>query len=92
MKNSSFEILIVFSPIFVADTKITFVYNFVAPLKILCLLTHTCFSYIIVSLTEVLALFKKEKGKYEEIGLRAHWQADNQGETSFSEFFLHKRN
>ena len=25
--------LVVFSPIFVADTKITFVYNFVAPLK-----------------------------------------------------------
>ena len=25
--------LVVFSPIFVADTKITFVYNFVAPLN-----------------------------------------------------------
>ena len=25
--------LVVFSPIFVADTKITFVYNFVAPLR-----------------------------------------------------------
>ena len=25
--------LVVFSPIFVADTKITFIYNFVAPLK-----------------------------------------------------------
>ena len=33
MKNSSFKILVVFSPIFVADTKITFVYNFVAPLN-----------------------------------------------------------
>ena len=33
VKNSSFEMLVVFSPIFVADTKITFVYNFVAPLK-----------------------------------------------------------
>ena len=31
MKNSSFKMLVVFSPIFVADTKITFVYNFVAP-------------------------------------------------------------
>ena len=26
--------LVVFAPIFVADTKITFVYNFVAPLRI----------------------------------------------------------
>ena len=34
MKNSSFNVLVVFSPIFVADTKITFVYNFLAPLKI----------------------------------------------------------
>ena len=33
VKNSSFEMLVVFSPIFVADTKITFVYNFVAPLR-----------------------------------------------------------
>ena len=32
LKNSSFKILVVFSPIYVADTKITFVYNFVAPL------------------------------------------------------------
>ena len=32
VKNSSFEMLVVFSPIFVADTKMTFVYNFVAPL------------------------------------------------------------
>ena len=32
VKGSSFEMLVVFSPIFVADTKITFVYNFVAPL------------------------------------------------------------
>ena len=34
VKNSSFEMLVVFSPIFVADTKITFVYNFVAPLSL----------------------------------------------------------
>ena len=34
VKNSSFEMLVVFSPIFVADTKITFVYNFVAPLTL----------------------------------------------------------
>ena len=32
VKNSSLK-LAVFSPIFVADTKITFVYNFVAPLR-----------------------------------------------------------
>ena len=32
VKNSSFKILVVLSLIFVADTKITFVYNFVAPL------------------------------------------------------------
>ena len=34
VKNSSFEMLVVFSHIFVADTKITFVYNFVAPLNL----------------------------------------------------------
>ena len=33
VKNSSFEMLVVFSPIFVADTKTTFVHNFVGPLK-----------------------------------------------------------
>ena len=33
MKNSSFKMLVAFSPIFVVDTKITFSYNFVAPLK-----------------------------------------------------------
>ena len=33
VKNGSFEMLVVFSPIFVEDTKITFAYNFVAPLK-----------------------------------------------------------
>ena len=33
VKDCSFEMLVVFSPIFVADTKITFVYNFVSPLK-----------------------------------------------------------
>ena len=32
MNNSSFKMLVVFSPIFVEDTKITFVYNFVAAL------------------------------------------------------------
>ena len=32
LKNSSFEMLVVFSPIFAVDTKITFVYNFVTPL------------------------------------------------------------
>ena len=30
VKNSSFIMLVVFSPIFVADTKITLAYNFVA--------------------------------------------------------------
>ena len=33
VKNSSFEMLVVFSPIFVADTKIALVYNFVALLR-----------------------------------------------------------
>ena len=33
VKNSSFKTFVGFSPIFVADTKITFVYNSVAPLK-----------------------------------------------------------
>ena len=32
VKNSSFEMLVVFSAIFVADTKTTFLYNFVAHL------------------------------------------------------------
>ena len=32
MENSSFKMFVVFSPIFVADTNINFVYNFVAPL------------------------------------------------------------
>ena len=32
MKNSTFEMLVLFSPIFVADTKITFVSNVVARL------------------------------------------------------------
>ena len=32
VKYSSFKMLVVFSPIFVADTKITFLDNFVAPL------------------------------------------------------------
>ena len=34
VKSSNFKLLLVFSPIFVADTKINFVYNFVAPLNI----------------------------------------------------------
>ena len=33
VENSGFKMLVVFSPIFVADTKITFVYNFIAPLN-----------------------------------------------------------
>ena len=32
VKNNSFEMLVVFSPVFVADTKITLICNFVAPL------------------------------------------------------------
>ena len=32
VKNNSFKMLVVFLPIFVADTKITFAYNFLAPL------------------------------------------------------------
>ena len=31
-ENISFKMLVVLSPIFVANTKMTFVYNFVAPL------------------------------------------------------------
>ena len=34
VKNSSFEVLVVFSPIFVVGTKITFAFNFVTPLII----------------------------------------------------------
>ena len=45
VKNGSFEMLVVFSPIFVADTKITFVYNFVAPLKAVLLLLTMFLSY-----------------------------------------------
>ena len=32
VKNSTFKMLVVFSLIFVVDAKLTFVYNFVAPL------------------------------------------------------------
>ena len=32
VKYSSFKMLVVFAPIFAADTKITFVYDFVVPL------------------------------------------------------------
>ena len=32
VKNGNFKMLVVLSPIFVADTKITFIYDFVAPL------------------------------------------------------------
>ena len=35
-----FKMLVVFLPIFVADTKITFIYNFVAPL-----ITVQCFRF-----------------------------------------------
>ena len=34
VKNSIFKMLVVLQSIFVADTKINFIYNFVAPLKI----------------------------------------------------------
>lgn len=34
LKNSSFQILVVLLPIYVANTKITFVYNLAAPLSI----------------------------------------------------------
>ena len=33
LKKSSFKMLVVLSSIFVADTKVTFAYDFVAPLK-----------------------------------------------------------
>ena len=41
VKNSSFKMLVVFSPISVADTKITFVYNFVAPLMFISSLSDS---------------------------------------------------
>ena len=34
VKNNSFEMLVVFSPIFVAETNVAFVYNFVALLTL----------------------------------------------------------
>ena len=37
--------LVVLSPIFVADTKITFVYNFVAPLKYIALNLNSLFRF-----------------------------------------------
>ena len=43
VKNISFKMLVVLSPIFVVDPKITFVCNFVAPLKlfeVVCLHLH----------------------------------------------------
>ena len=40
VKNSTYKMLVVLLPIFVADTKITFVYNFVAPLKDHCMLNY----------------------------------------------------
>ena len=33
LETQQFQMLVVFSPIFVEDTKINFDYNFVAPLK-----------------------------------------------------------
>ena len=46
MKNRSFKMVAVFSPIFVAETKITFVYNFVTPFKV-----QFCFSLQNLTLT-----------------------------------------
>ena len=46
-KNSSFEMLVVFSSIFVTDTKITFVYNFVAPYRSRFYRLHERFHFIV---------------------------------------------
>ena len=54
VKNSSFEMLVVFSPIFVADTKITFVYNFVAPLNLNQKQTSEILSVVAVMVRKVL--------------------------------------
>ena len=56
-QNSSFKMMAVFSLIFVADTKITFDYNFVAPLKHLLLL---------------LIKFVKDYSRADWDGLRDH--------------------
>ena len=39
VKNSSFKMLVVLSPIFEADTRITFAYNFIAPLNLCKVIT-----------------------------------------------------
>ena len=58
VKNSSFKNLVVLSPIFVVDIKKTFVYNFVAPLKIKRE-KHTSEVYLEPCQTSNMKLFKK---------------------------------
>ena len=45
VKNSSFKMLVMLSPIFMADTKVTFIYNFVAPLKVLLKICRILLSF-----------------------------------------------
>ena len=60
MKSSSFKMLVVLSPIFVVDTKITFVYNFVAPLSVVFKL-FTAWKVSIFAV--ILARIQSECGK-----------------------------
>ena len=48
-KKWQFKMLVVLSPIFVADTKTTFGYNFVAPLNYLKVLTNSYYSIGLVT-------------------------------------------
>ena len=54
-KNSSFKVLLMFSPVFVADTKTTFVYNFVAPLTQLPKATQVA-KYHVVKIFDIFIL------------------------------------
>ena len=62
VKHSSFKMLVVFLLIFVADTKKTFVYNFVAPLNVL---THPLILGIIK--TNILTALSEYPIKYLEL-------------------------
>ena len=54
-KNSSFKVLLMFSPVFVADPKTTFVYNFVAPLTQLPKATQVA-KYHVVKIFDIFIL------------------------------------
>ena len=64
VENSSFKILVLLSPIFVADTKINFLYNFLAPLRELISEKHNTIQEHdngILNLMEKEDDFEKEK-------------------------------